>query len=301
MLQVSPWQFARCFCWSLLAMGLAFCLLATASAASEPRPFDLLTAALHAGGVDDAGEVAACRTRFDRAATKLRMSLATSASERQRIEQVFEFLHRELLVGTYHREVSEVQHALGRGDYNCVSATILFVALCDACGLDAQICGTPEHVFCRFAGPEPLTVEPTCPRWFTQPNPPASHPAARPLTRRQLVAKIPYNRGVLLLQKQQFGPALAELRKSRALDPADDSVRANLLAGLNNGALWHCRHGHFEQAARLLAEAREIDAANGPLQANEAYLQQRWLAATRAADNTAADAAIHTAAQRAMP
>jgi hypothetical protein len=255
-------------------------LLPAEANASDHRATDLLTAALQAGGGGEPGEAVAYHARFERLATKLRTSIATNTTERQRIERVFEFLHRELLVGAYRRELSEVQQTLDRGDYNCVSATILFVALCDACGLHPQIYGTPEHVFCRFAGPEPLAVETTCRLWFTQQNPPAmNHPNARPLTRRQLVAKIPYNRGVLLLQRQEFPQALVALRASRELDPTDESAQANLLAGLNNGALWHCRYERFEQAAALLAEARELDAGNRSLRATDVYVHHRWIAA----------------------
>ena len=254
-----------------------------------------LDAAVIAGGVHDAGEVAALRERLDRLAVSLRSRVesdATAATDEQRVAVVHRFLHREVWTGAYRVSCNSLRDSLASGDFNCVTATLLFAAMCERCDCSVQIMATPRHVFCRIAGEPPVDVEPTCANWFdaddaarrgaitarsvaadTQYSPEIS----REISRVQLLARVYYNRGVALLEQRKFAPAVTALQASLRLDEHQSPARENLLAAFNNWALAECDAGGFEHAAELLGDARRVDPRFGPLAANDVYVHRQWI------------------------
>ena len=274
------------------ALALFLLLIATGGVLLPPAPLPaprepvtatpaaqdgLVQAALLAGETRDSQALARCQQHFDHLARQLQRMLPPKASERDKLAAVFDFLHQEVLTGRYRKETSEVEVALTGGDYNCVSATILFVALAERVGLKPQIWHAPGHVYCRFAGPEPLEIETTCRDWLSASRQMPVRTGQRQISHGQLVGKIDYNRGILLLEQRRFGAALAALRRSVQADPGDRDARENLLAGLNNAALAECSAGHFAAAAELLAEGRAIDSQYAPLLVNDVHLHQKWV------------------------
>jgi len=250
---------------------------ATYSAADQ-RAYEFYQQALQAAGLNEAPERFSDRVHFAFWIHQLKARLSSSDSKLERLQAVFEFLHREILTGSYRKDASDLQGAIHQGDYNCVSATILFVALCECCDLKPQIWAAPGHVLCRLPGPEPLDIETTCPAWLESGRRTAMpRQGLRQISQAQLVAKIYYNRGVLCLERQDFPAALTALRAACQLDPLDADARENLLAGLNNAALAECAAGRYSAGAALLAEARAIDPQYGPLRANDVHLHQRWV------------------------
>jgi tetratricopeptide (TPR) repeat protein len=268
----------------LLAAGLASLALPRAAGVpwaaepvqASPAGGDLIRTALLAGGMSSPATLAARERRFAALAEDLQSRLAPEAPPRKRIATVFAFLQHEALLGNYRQQASDIELALDGGDYNCVSATILFVALAQRAGLQPQIWHAPGHVFCRFPG-ESLEIETTCRDWLSASRPRPPRPGARRITSAHLVAKLDYNRGILLLEQGRFAPALAALRRSCAGDPLDRDARQNLLAGLNNAALAECAAGRFAPAAALLAEVRDIDPDYAPLRVNDVHLHQKWV------------------------
>ena len=269
---------------SLATAAFAFALLFTAEAVAPPvspsvfPDSDLVKAALAAEGSIGEQELEADCRRFEAWAEQLRRINPSSRSDREQVEAIFAFLHREILTGEYSKPASHLHSALHGGDYNCVSATILFVALCERCGLQPQIWSAPGHVLCRFSFREPLDVETTCPEWFDTDRPgSAPRRGLREISHAQLIGKVYYNRGIVLLQNGEFTQALAALRTSVRLDPQDRDARDNLLAGLNNAAIAACSADDFAEAAELLAEARAIDPEYPPLKTNDMHVHQRWV------------------------
>ena len=59
----------------------------------------------------------------------------------------------------------------------------------------------------------------------------------RDLGRREILAKIHYNRALSLLAEDRFEAALACLKTCRRLDPLDPAPRANEAAALHNWSL----------------------------------------------------------------
>ena len=179
--------------------------------------FGLLQAGLIASGVSDKTKRVSCESRFDRLAGKLAERLSSETTTREAAMEALEFLHEELLVGDYCATCTEVQHAFTRGDFNCVSATLLYQCLCRRLGLDPIAVATTTHVRSRFAKEE-MDVETTCDDWFeTVRKDPSLQllrtklQKTRDLSDLQLIGKIYYNRGVSLLERRQFAAAIMML------------------------------------------------------------------------------------------
>lgn len=246
----------------------------------DRHPF--LRAALIAGGEQDEQQLHAHQERFETLCQPL--DLRRAQGEKLTAEALFQFLHEAMLTGRYDAAVTTLPATLGRGDYNCLTATTLLVALGDRYACPIEAVATSGHIYCRsLADGRPL--ETTCREWFSRGgaigDPSLKTKGAaegRSVNRVQLVAKFYYNRGVALLADKQFERALGLLEISRQLDPRDSDARENLLAGLNNWALAETEMKRFETAARLLAQARTIDANYPPLAANDLHVHQRWAA-----------------------
>ncbi|MFV1964207.1 MAG: hypothetical protein ACC628_02200 [Pirellulaceae bacterium] len=207
------------------------------------------------------------------------------ASPRQRAKDLFCFLHKWILTGSYSTDCTELDRALDDGQYNCVSATILFHCLCAKAGLQPQAMATAEHVYSRYAEGSDCDVETTFPQWFSQPasarallrtSRSASSGPPRRIGTVPLLGKIYYNIGVSQLEAHRFAAAVDALRISVRLDPQDGSARENLLAALNNWALWESDAGRFEHAAELLALVAQREPNYGPFLANDLHIHQKW-------------------------
>ncbi|MCC9609123.1 hypothetical protein LOC68_06810 [Blastopirellula sp. JC732] len=193
---------------------------------------------------------------------------------------LFHAMHREILTGRFDAKASAISGVLSGGDYNCVSGTILYVALADSFALPVVPLQIEGHVWCRVAGEKRLDVESTCPQWFElseemrlgAPGVEAGS-AAAPLSRKALVAKLYYNRAVDHLEQRQFAPAIELLDQTLALDPCDAAAEQNLLAAKNNWAVELAQQAKFEQAERLLQEVAEVAPGYGPLLANRRHIR----------------------------
>lgn len=249
--------------------------------------FTLIDAALVAGGVVDRVEMQAWSARLRDRSEELAGILADLDRE-SRPQAVFRFLHGELLRGKYEASCNRLDRTLADGDYNCVSATLLYVQLCRDAGLDAVAVAVPAHVFTRFPSCQ-LDVETTYPRWFdmaaSQRRADAESRRARyqtgtatprEMNDNQLLGKVYFNRGVALLANNEFADAVTCLYLARELDPQDPSAAANLLAALNNWALALGDVGDFEAATQLVTYGLSLDAQSPQLLSNDLHLHQQW-------------------------
>jgi hypothetical protein len=126
----------------------------------------LLAAALTAGGAVDEADGQNLKLRFEAFLWRISPSdLPNQARSRAAI--LFRRLHTELLTGKYQATCSDVAVTLDRGDFNCLTGTILFVCAARHFGLDAQALAAEGHVLCQIQGAGgDFHVETTCPRWF---------------------------------------------------------------------------------------------------------------------------------------
>jgi tetratricopeptide (TPR) repeat protein len=200
---------------------------------------------------------------------------------------ILDWLHRHVLIGNYQPACTEIDRTLETGDFNCVTSTILYRCLADAHGVTVETLNEPDHVFCRVPGSPPVMVQTTSPAGVidrasidgpppTESSSNAPLSAVRVLSDVQLVAKIYYNRGVLLLENNAYAAALPWLMRATQLDAEDAAARSNLLACLNNWALYETHAGDFSSALQLLEQGKMIAPDYAAFYHNEVYVYYSW-------------------------
>jgi hypothetical protein len=235
--------------------------------------FDFVSACLIASGVNDECELSGWAERYqEREAAALDALLPAESLER--LEGLHRELHVRFLQGVYRADASDMRRLLDGGEHNCLSSVALMFALTQAAGLPVEIRLEQGHVNLRYVpdGEGALVIEPgslsTMPRR-------AIAPASRLLSPVQLVGKFYYNRGVELLQRDQFAEGLELLVSALLLDPDDASSRANLVAGINNWAAACCADGDYSKAAHLIRLGLRLDSNFAPLIANQQLVQAK--------------------------
>lgn len=250
----------------------------------------LLEAALVASGVEDAAARMRHVQRVSALALRLRQRCAAEPSPQRQAQLVLETLHEELLAGQYALPCTQLHKVLQCGDYNCVSATLLYNCLCQVCGLDARACEMPGHAFSVVVLPDGtrLEVETTCRQWFRL-SPEAQRTAGaaginprdaaprRNLAPVQLVAIIYYNRGVDALEQSNFPAAVRFNAYALRLDPTNQAAEGNLLAAVNNWALEESSGEDFARAVALLGAGLRIAPWHRTFEVNYLAVHQQWI------------------------
>jgi tetratricopeptide (TPR) repeat protein len=233
----------------------------------------LVAAAVIAGGTHDECELSGWLDVY----AERRSRLLREISERpaaDRLAAIHSALHQRLLTGEYRIAASDMRQALSTGDYNCLSSLVLYLDLCGAADLDLEIWLVRGHVFLRANSEDSsAVVEPGSPQWTSRSA--VRRTNARQITAVELLGKFYYNRGVELLRERQYAEGIELLKTSLALDPADDDARANLVAGLNNWAVEHCRAARYDAAAALIGQGLSLDPDFAPLVANEQLVRAK--------------------------
>jgi len=271
--------------WCALACGAALLHAAPAQAQSplnwlhdlagdsQISGRDFFAAALIASGVEDECELPGWIHYYAEQRQKV-LANVDSGSPADRLRAIHAALHARILTGKYQTTASDLRLALGEGDFNCLSALAIYFDLCQSAGLDVEIWMTRGHVYlCASQDGETVMIEPGSPHWNARQLP--SSARARQLSPAALLAKFYYNRGIGLLEDHQFAAGLDLLKTSLALDPEDGDARANLVAGLNNWAVDHCRAQRYRDAAPLIQQGLLLDPCFAPLVANERLVHAR--------------------------
>lgn len=143
---------------------------------------DFLDAVLIADGVSDR-ERAACREIYNHHLENLRREIGETDNDFEKVRHVYEYLHREILTGSYDLNLSSAAACLQTGIYNCVSATALFNALAGDVGLTSFGLEMTGHAKSRIlCGDSYLDIETTCPKWDLLPDRPVPIPETEPGT-----------------------------------------------------------------------------------------------------------------------
>ena len=254
----------------------------------------LIQAALIAGGVGNAKQLAEANARFDRLAERAALLIKAGDAPETIARKLFDFMHREILVNGYELECTDLAATLEHGKFNCVSSTVLFNCLASRFGLEAVGIELPGHAMSRLhLGGKNLDVETTCPAWFRLQHDPKRRaaliaktigvdpqgPGIRPgreVSAVELVAMIYYNRGVDLLTAHRFEEAAAANAKALRLDPSSETARGNLLATLNNWAIMAGAGHDYVKAIGLLEEGIKLDPHYETFAANYVHLYYQW-------------------------
>ena len=270
--------------------------------------YSLLEAALILGGDEDL----ATRRRYERqlAAAIPALKRATERSDNitAKAKIVHDYLHNQLFTGEYRSTASELRCVFERGEFNCVSATLLYCYLCEEMGIHCQIVQWKDHVACTVMTEHgPIAIETTCRDWFTagrlvssgrltmqpvavatQPKRPprrltsfASHQdKGRILTDVQLLALVDYNRGVACLHAKRYSEAMRASFAALRLDPENTAAWNNFLAAINNRALTLGSQRNYHAAIELLQRGQRVAPDYAAFVVNFRHIRQRWLQAT---------------------
>lgn len=249
----------------------------------------LLRMALAAGGCDD---FAAERYEQRLQGWVGRVRQQAPAGPAQRAALALELLHREVL-RAYRSDADRLHETFEQGEYNCVTAAVLYVCLCESLGVKAAACQAPEHVACRvFLDGQCIMVEPTSPRWpglATAPSagrnlapgqdvlhgPRREQAPWRELSSPGLASAVYYNMGSRALLRGHYAAALQANHKALLLDPQNEAAARNLLAAINNWAVAEAEAGRPQAAARLLRLGLEVAPEHAAFQKNLQVLLTR--------------------------
>jgi len=236
--------------------------------------FSLAEATLIASGVTETGTLRAHVARLDACRDQLRGEI-TALAAREQAAALLRFLHHELLRGRYRAEANDLSAALAGGQFNCLTATTLFLLLADQLDLPAQAYETPGHVCaCLLTAGGPVLVECTWPEGFGT-NDQRPQKTGRLVSAAALTGAYFYNRGVQAAARGEQPAAVAANLAALRCDPGCDLARDNLLAAWNNWALALAAEGSLPQALRLLDEGRALAPEYRPFALNERYLRSR--------------------------
>jgi tetratricopeptide (TPR) repeat protein len=246
--------------------------------------FSPLGAALVAGGVSDRDTLRRYERKADSLVDELRESAMVVGSDLQRVEAIFNFMHRRVLRGGYDLAATDLRQTLDQGRFNCISATVLFNHLAGQFGFGCRGLEMPSHAMSRVVLTEGhIDVETTYAYWFHSPSdrpwqPTARNPAtAREVSPIQLVAMVYYNRGVDLLAQKRFAEAAAANAKSLRLDPNNATARGNLLATINNWSIDLGDSQRFAEAVDLLRRGMAVDPKFEPFAQNYLHVHHQWV------------------------
>lgn len=245
----------------------------------------LLKASLIAAGYTNPSELSLLQLQFNQLASRIDEEEAhveaNAALETQttRAKHLLKEMHRVVLTGNYEASCSDLRKTILSGQYNCVTATIVYQILSRRHDINSHAVAVPAHVFCQLDQPE-IDVQTTCATWLKPGK--GRENADETLGRRvlsdvELVAKIYYNRGVLRLHEGNFAEAIRVLRLSLLLDRNDSIANSNLLAAINNWSLAEANDGRYSSASELLSIGRSLNADYAPLAANDLHIHQRWV------------------------
>ena len=232
----------------------------------------LVEAALIASGTVEPSSLGETLERFEAVSHQLRNFLAGTVSDRDKAIAIHAFLHEQVL-RTYRTDASDVAETLKTGAYNCVSASVLYIALAEQSGLKAHAVQLPEHVRC-----EVLVDGIAMPIETTSINASAGRPQrkrVRVLNDVMLIATLYYNRGVAAFDTGNLDAAIDLNEVAVELDADCRPARENLLAAINNRVVELMKANAKTDALRLLDHGLQIAPKYRPFQVNRAYLTQQ--------------------------
>ena len=265
---------------------------------------DLFHAALVMSGVDNESQLRAYEDQLGHF-TRLVKEQTAQLSQEARCRELLQFLHEQLLVGDYDAGCSDVRRIFEDGSYNCVTATITFVAMSRRLGsspLETEVVALPGHVRCQLvAGDEAVIIETTSSEWPSRVL--QEHVGLQPrcLSDVQLLAKLVYNRGLQEIQQRAYESAIRSTELSWQLDKAHAAARENVAAAINNWSLELCGEGKFAKAIELLKQGSKVAPELSTLQSNQRHVYLRWISAAEAAGDSRSSLEVRAEARRQFP
>ena len=207
--------------------------------------------------------------------TQIRSAIARDETAALALAQErFEQLHNKVLTGDFEPGCGRLERTLSDGHYNCLTATLLYLAACRESGLDARALSAPGHVCALLKLAEAsYVIELTQPDWnATLYQPP--HRDLRAVSDGCLLARVYYNLGIEYAAEQQPEAAMMAAKIACELDTDDMRAKDNLLAILHNRCLELLQAGEPSQAWRLVMAGLHADPQHAGLRRCENYLKE---------------------------
>ena len=257
-------------------------LLVGASARVPQRWDQVLQSAWEAYG-HRAEELEQLLGQMDRLVREFRRRWQTPAEEQsgtliptaRRAFALCRLLHQKWL-RRYRLQATDPHQAWTTGHYNCVSGTLLFCVAASRLGWQVRARELPEHVQAavKTASGRWQAVETT----LESGVPPAGKPPAasasppRPLSPREFLAVVYYNRAIDVAERGRAEQAILWNRRAWMLDRRNANIRNNLVATVNNHALDLARRGQLARAEQLLQQLMRLVPDHPVVQQNLRYV-----------------------------
>ena len=214
--------------------------------------------------------------RLSKLAAQLAATGSVAGSDLDKTAAIHRFMYAQVLSGDYHADAHSLAELLDSGRYNCLSATLLLVVLAARYELPLVAVESPGHITAGLLQGDDITVvETTLPLWRPEhatKQPQLAESDERPISRRQLLAAVHYNRGWQLLRAGDFAAAVSANAEALRLDRQCTAAHKNLLASLNNWAVALCAAKQYTQALEVLRAGQAIDGTFAPFEANRQHV-----------------------------
>jgi hypothetical protein len=243
----------------------------------------VLSAALLAADITESQEIAFCERTIAGLVEQWRDEFVANGAipSRKMASSLLEFLHRRVLTGKYHRVGWDVCHALKTGEFNCLTASLLYYELATRAGLEATPVQLPAHVAVMVSCADTrLFVETTLANGVQFEAP----PKGRALSPTEFVGLVYFNRAVESLESGDLAGAIRWNLAARRLAPHSPEVSGNLTASINRAAWLATQRGDFREALRLLAQGSEWLPQQQSLRRNRDRVASRWILAVLGAE-----------------
>lgn len=247
--------------------------------------FAFVDAALIAGGMTDPLARVEMLSRRDEKYAAIDFAAIRKLPNQDRPSAVLSALHLQILTGKFRPTATLVQQTLATGDFNCVTATILFHDMCSRANVSVEIVAKSGHVCSRLVNAD-CEIETTRKAQDEMLREMLiglearrmGKAVSRGITPSELLGRIYYNRALAALEKKEFAAAIQLLQHSLTCDPQDHDAQENLLAGLNNWALSLCEQQDYAAAAERIAAGLAVNKDYQPLRSNDLHVHQQWVA-----------------------
>lgn len=241
---------------------------------SQLDKFSLFEASLVVAG-HSAKEITDFRKQLNASVHRCRSTLP-NGNKKSQLKAVFRHLSKDFLYGEYRADLYDVSKTLKEGEFNCLTATVLFQTFCRAYEIDSRVLWEPSHVqcWCPLSGKAGYIVETTAsaPDNAISPLTYSSNLQSRELSSTEFVGKIFYNRGVRALMSDRYPEALLSTWACCVLDDADRPAQSNLRACINNWALMSAQKRDIDLVQRLFDVGLKLDPNYEPFSRNRALL-----------------------------
>ncbi len=266
---------------------------------------DLFSSSIAISGAQDESEIAAYCEQLAYFERRLQQQLKSCHGDRDRAATILHFIHDRILVGEYDAGCCDLRRTFDQGNYNCVTATILFQTLSLRNGLHVVAIALPGHVRCQLHSSDGSAYDiETTSRDGAEAefdgSDPLSH-VSRRLSETELLAKLIYNQGLEFLDRCEYSGALEATELAWQLDPQHDSARENVAVVVNNWSLRLSGEGEFSRAIQLLEQGRSVVPDYELLKSNQIHIYLRWIESALERSDSAEVALVRSLARKVFP